>query len=71
MIDETMPLALMKELQENSASVIAADEFNANREAEAGYTGYQLIRNVLAAYAAECSFCLLYTSLPPKAPEWA
>jgi hypothetical protein len=69
LIDETMPLALMKELQENSASVIAADEFNANREAEAAYTGYQLIRNVLAAYAAECSFCVLHDERRPDLRE--
>jgi len=27
---------------------------------EAGYASYQLIRNVLAAYATECSFCVLH-----------
>ncbi len=30
-IDQTMPLAVVEELQANSASVIAAEEFNANR----------------------------------------
>jgi hypothetical protein len=28
--------------------------------AEAGYAGYQLIRNVLAAYAEGCSFCVVH-----------
>jgi hypothetical protein len=69
LIDETMPHALKQELQANSASVIAADVFNANREAEAGYTGYQLIRNVLAAYAAECSFCVLHDERRPDLRE--
>jgi hypothetical protein len=69
LIDETMPRALIEQLQANSASVAAADEFNANREAEAGYTGYQLIRNVLAAYAAECSFCVLHDERRPDLRE--
>jgi hypothetical protein len=27
---------------------------------EVGYAGYQLIRNVLAAYAEGCSFCVMH-----------
>ena len=27
---------------------------------EVGYVGYQLIRNVLAAYAEGCSFCVMH-----------
>ncbi len=69
LIDTTMPLALVEELQANSASVVAADEFNATRRAEPGYTGYQLIRNVLAAYAAECSFCVLHDERRPDLRE--
>ena len=35
----------------------------------AGYAGYQLIRNVLAAYAAECSFCVLHDERRPDLRE--
>jgi hypothetical protein len=69
LIDETMPRALIEELQANSASVVAADEFNATRKAEPAFTGYQLIRNVLAAYAAECSFCVLHDERRPDLRE--
>ena len=68
-IDQTMPLALVEEQQANSASAVAADEFNANREGEPAYTGYQLIRNVLAAYAGECSFCVLHDERRPDLRE--
>jgi len=69
LVDETMPRALIEELQANSASVVAADEFNATRKAEPAYTGYQLIRHVLAAYAAECSFCVLHDERRPDLRE--
>ncbi len=36
---------------------------------EAGYASYQLIRNVLAAYAAECSFCVLHDARRPDLRE--
>ena len=42
------------------------------REAEAAqpaYAGYQLIRNVLAAYAADCSFCVLHDQRRPDLRE--
>ncbi len=68
-IDHTMPLALVEELQANSASVVAADEFNATRQSEGGYTGYQLIRNVLAAHATGCSFCVLHDERRPDLRE--
>jgi hypothetical protein len=68
-IDQTMPLALVEELQANSASVTAAEEFNATRSAEAGYRGYQLIRNVLAAHATGCSFCVLHDERRPDLRE--
>jgi hypothetical protein len=36
---------------------------------EAGYAGYQLIRNVLAAYAEGCSFCVLHDERRPDLRE--
>jgi len=38
-------------------------------KAEAGYASYQLIRNVLAAYAAGCSFCVLHDERRPDLRE--
>ncbi len=69
LVDETMPRALIEELQANSASVVAAADFNATRKVEPAYTGYQLIRNVLAAYASECSFCVLHDDRRPDLRE--
>jgi hypothetical protein len=37
--------------------------------AEAGYASYQLIRNVLAAYAEGCSFCVLHDERRPDLRE--
>ena len=37
--------------------------------AEPGYASYQLIRNVLAAYAAECSFCVIHDERRPDLRE--
>jgi len=37
--------------------------------AEAAYAGYQLIRNVLAAYAEGCSFCVLHDERRPDLRE--
>jgi hypothetical protein len=37
--------------------------------AEAGYAGYQLIRNVLAAYAEGCRFCVLHDERRPDLRE--
>jgi hypothetical protein len=37
--------------------------------AEAGYAGYQLIRNVLAAYAEGCSFCVVHDERRPDLRE--
>ena len=68
-IDVTMPLDDLAELRENSPSAIAADEFNAKRPSEGGYLSYQLIRNVLAAYAADCSFCVLHDERRPDLRE--
>jgi len=36
---------------------------------EVGYAGYQLIRNVLAAYAEDCSFCVLHDARRPDLRE--
>jgi hypothetical protein len=36
---------------------------------DAGYAGYQLIRNVLAAYAEGCSFCVLHDERRPDLRE--
>ena len=37
--------------------------------AKAGYASYQLIRNVLAAYALGCSFCVMYDERRPDLRE--
>jgi len=36
---------------------------------EPGYAGYQLIRSVLAAYATECSFCVIHDERRPDLRE--
>ena len=36
---------------------------------EAGFAGYQLIRNVLAAYAEDCSFCVIHDERRPDLRE--
>ncbi|MGD1105634.1 MAG: hypothetical protein ABR865_01215 [Terracidiphilus sp.] len=36
---------------------------------EPGYAGYQLIRNVLAAYATDCSFCVIHDERRPDLRE--
>ena len=38
-------------------------------QGEAGYEGYQLIRNVLAAYAQGCSFCMVHDERRPDLRE--
>ena len=68
-VDVTMPLEIREELRENSPSIIAAEEFNATRASEGGYRSYQLIRNVLAAYAADCSFCVMHDERRPDLRE--
>jgi hypothetical protein len=60
-----------------AASEDVAREFQAGivaraREAEAaeaGFAGYQLIRNVLAAYAEGCSFCVVHDERRPDLRE--
>lgn len=68
-VDTTMAQALLDELHENSASVMAAEAFNANRKSEGGYQSYQLIRNVLAAHATDSSFCVLHDARRPDLRE--
>jgi len=66
-----------QEFEETAADEDAAREFQAGivaraREAEpaeAGYAGYQLIRNVLAAYAEGCSFCVVHDARRPDLRE--
>jgi hypothetical protein len=38
-------------------------------EIESAYTGYQLIRNVLAAHAHGCSFCVIHDERRPDLRE--
>lgn len=68
-IDVDMPLETTDELRANSPSMFAAEEFNAARPSQSGYVSYQLIRNVLAAYASGCSFCVLHDERRPDLRE--
>lgn len=56
-------------MNESSASFAAALEFNSMLPTERGYTNYQLIRNVLAAYASESSFCVILDARRPDLRE--
>jgi hypothetical protein len=47
----------------------SASEFAAPVAAESGYASYQLIRNVLAAYAQGCSFCVVHDQRRPDLRE--
>src|SRR5580658_6882519 len=66
-----------QEWEEPVDDVAVAREFQAGivaqardaEPAEAGYAGYQLIRNVLAAYAEGCSFCVLHDERRPDLRE--
>ena len=49
------------------AEIVARDYELAG--ADAGYAGYQLIRNVLAAYAQGCSFCVVHDERRPDLRE--
>jgi hypothetical protein len=68
-IDTTIPAETLNELQALSPSALAAEEFNLNRAREPGYASYQLIRNALAAYASDCSFCVLHDARRPDLRE--
>jgi hypothetical protein len=66
-----------QEWEEAAPDDLAAREFQEGivaraREAEPaepGYAGYQLIRNVLAAYAEGCSFCVVHDERRPDLRE--
>jgi hypothetical protein len=68
-IDTTFPATTLNELQALSASALAADAFNASRTTVPGYKSYQLIRNVLAAYATDSSFCVIHDARRPDLRE--
>jgi len=68
-IDATLPEQTLRRLRAESASALAAEAFNIDRAAEPGYASYQLIRNVLAAYATESSFCVLHDERRPDLRE--
>jgi hypothetical protein len=60
--------------QEFESLVADPDSFSAldpivHAPGEAGYASYQLIRNVLAAYASCCSFCVLHDGRRPDLRE--
>lgn len=57
-----------EEAARNYQAGIVANARQAEK-AEAGYEGYQLIRNVLAAYAEGCSFCVLHDARRPDLRE--
>src|SRR5450631_355642 len=69
LIDTTIPLATLNELQAQSPSALAAEAFNLSRASEPGYVSYQLIRNTLATYASDCSFCVLHDERRPDLRE--
>ena len=68
-VDATLPSSVLDEFHAMSASAVAAEEFNATRAAIPGYASYQLIRNVLAAYATGCSFCVIHDERRPDLRE--
>ena len=68
-IDTTLPATTLNELQALSASALAADAFNASRTTMPGYKSYQLIRNVLAAYSTDSSFCVIHDHRRPDLRE--
>jgi hypothetical protein len=46
-----------------------ARKISPSSDVEVGYAGYQLIRNVLAAYAENCSFCVVHDNRRPDLRE--
>lgn len=63
------------EFPEDYSQEFSTEKFGSAREtsptsaAEVGYAGYQLIRNVLAAYAEGCSFCVVHDDRRPDLRE--
>ena len=68
-IDTTLPAATLSELQSESAAALEAEAFNSSRPSDAGYASYQLIRNVLAAYATNSAFCVFLDERRPDLRE--
>ncbi len=69
LIDSSMPAEIQNALQAQSPSALAADTHNTSRASVPGYASYQLIRNVLAAYASGCRFCVLHDERRPDLRE--
>jgi hypothetical protein len=65
--EEAAALGLLPEPQ--IAAKPGATAADAIDVAEPGYASYQLIRNVLAAHAAQCSFCVLHDERRPDLRE--
>lgn len=65
--EEAAALGLLPEPQ--IAAKPGATAADAMDVAEPGYASYQLIRNVLAAHAAQCSFCVLHDERRPDLRE--
>lgn len=66
------PVRDMQRPNEQLAGRNASLRIDENREAEngaSGYASYQLIRNVLAAYAEQCSFCVVHDERRPYLRE--
>jgi len=61
--------SLLDILEAPSRMTAAGPRIDLNAGGESGYASYQLIRNVLAAYAAGCSFCVLHDERRPDLRE--
>ena len=62
----------LRKVKEDLGGVIAApqsQEIRTRESGELGYASYQLIRNVLAACAEECSFCVMHDERRPDLRE--
>ena len=56
----------VEELVETGEERASAED---DPQGEPGYASYQLIRSVLAAYASDCSFCVLHDERRPDLRE--
>jgi hypothetical protein len=68
-VDTAIPAVTQNLLQSLSPSALAAEAHNSNRSRVPGYASYQLIRNVLAAYSTDCSFCVIHDERRPDLRE--
>jgi len=50
-------------------ALVSSVDTSFRQPGEPGYAGYQLIRSVLAAFAAECSFCVIHDERRPDLRE--